>query len=152
MILSNLWKIVTDCWIKIPHHFKHIELDEFVIMPDNVHGILTFKENYTSDQFCSKYGKLQKGSIPVIINQFKSSVTRILNKSTVEPRHGVADLYNNVADSQKNTHNLWNNKPDPQNNKFKRQPRYHERIIRDKSELSRIKKYIRDNPKNREKN
>ncbi len=125
-------------------------------MPDHLHGILVFKENYISDQFCSKYGKLQKGSIPVVINQFKSSVTRIFTKQQnsphhlVEPRHGVADLNKNV-DDHKNKSNQ-NNTSDLHNNKFKRQSRYHERIIKNQPELLRIRIYIRNNPQNQERN
>ena len=29
------------CWNAIPEHYPHVELDEFVVMPNHVHGILT---------------------------------------------------------------------------------------------------------------
>lgn len=40
MQLSEIGKIVEQCWHQIPHHFPHVSLDEFVVMPDHVHGIL----------------------------------------------------------------------------------------------------------------
>src|SRR5438094_299913 len=30
------------CWLDIPRHHPHVELDSFVIMPNHVHGILLF--------------------------------------------------------------------------------------------------------------
>ncbi len=32
--------IAQQCWNEIPIHFPHLELDEFVIMPNHVHGIV----------------------------------------------------------------------------------------------------------------
>ena len=40
MILNELGKIVNYQWQKLPTHFKHIELDEFIVMPNHLHGII----------------------------------------------------------------------------------------------------------------
>src|SRR6476469_590799 len=32
--------IARDCWLAIPAHFPNVDLDEFIIMPNHVHGIL----------------------------------------------------------------------------------------------------------------
>ncbi|MCC7018314.1 MAG: hypothetical protein IT332_01080 [Ardenticatenales bacterium] len=36
-------EIVAACWAAIPRHFGHIALDEWVVMPNHVHGILVFR-------------------------------------------------------------------------------------------------------------
>jgi REP element-mobilizing transposase RayT len=37
----NEWcDIANQCWYAIPEHFPYIELDEFIIMPNHIHGIL----------------------------------------------------------------------------------------------------------------
>jgi len=37
----NEWgKIAERCWLEIPQHYKHVSLDEFVIMPNHIYGIL----------------------------------------------------------------------------------------------------------------
>ena len=37
----NAWgRIVWACWREIPHHFPHVELDAFVVMPNHVHGVI----------------------------------------------------------------------------------------------------------------
>ncbi|WP_273209923.1 transposase [Runella zeae] len=40
MILSDIGQIVYDNWYKIPQFSPHIVLDEFVVMPNHIHGIL----------------------------------------------------------------------------------------------------------------
>jgi hypothetical protein len=40
MVLNEIGKIARNCWIKIPDHNRGTELDEFVIMPNHVHGII----------------------------------------------------------------------------------------------------------------
>lgn len=45
MSLSECGRIVDECWHEIPGHFPHVELDEFVIMPNHVHGIIIVNES-----------------------------------------------------------------------------------------------------------
>ncbi len=40
MILSDIGKIAEQCWREIPVHFPFVILDEFIIMPNHVHGII----------------------------------------------------------------------------------------------------------------
>jgi putative transposase len=44
MILSDIGIIVNRYWIEIQEHFQNICLDEFVIMPDYIHGIIIIKQ------------------------------------------------------------------------------------------------------------
>ena len=40
MELSNIGQIAKDCWQHIPEHFENTALDEFVVMPNHIHGII----------------------------------------------------------------------------------------------------------------
>jgi len=40
MILNKFGQIARDCWLEIVGHFDGVELGEFVIMPNHVHGIV----------------------------------------------------------------------------------------------------------------
>ena len=40
MVLSPLGAIADVLWHEIPHHFKHVELGDFTVMPNHVHGVL----------------------------------------------------------------------------------------------------------------
>jgi len=109
MKLSNQGKIVLNCLIDVPTHFPNVSLDEFVIMPNHVHLILKiFKPSSGSvethhdaslpqqhaslpQQHASlpiKYKQLyfhqiaikSSQTIPLIIKQFKSAATRLIDK------------------------------------------------------------------------
>ena len=38
--LSKIGKVVKACWLQIPIHFNNVKLDEFIIMPNHIHGII----------------------------------------------------------------------------------------------------------------
>jgi putative transposase len=40
MQLNQAGESARKCWLAIPDHFPHVTLEEFVIMPDHVHGVL----------------------------------------------------------------------------------------------------------------
>ena len=43
MILNDCGKIAKQIWEEIPQHYPNIELGEFVVMPDHVHGIIKIR-------------------------------------------------------------------------------------------------------------
>jgi putative transposase len=45
MTVNALGRIVQECWEAIPAHFPNVTLDEFVIMPNHVHGIIVIENN-----------------------------------------------------------------------------------------------------------
>lgn len=61
--LSPLGKIAHADWENITAHYDHIALDEFIIMPNHMHGIIIITES----------GKTPLGSV---IGVYKSGVTR----------------------------------------------------------------------------
>ncbi len=116
MILNEYGQHTYQCWVEIPNHFPDITLDEFVVMPDHVHGVLGIVGN---NNYCSlpdeiswqtKWGR----SLSSVIRGFKIGVTKYF-------------WANNIQSFQ------W-------------QKSYHERIIRNESELNRIRQYITNNP------
>lgn len=42
--LSDIGKIAYKCWEATPNHFPFVILDEFVIMPNHVHGIIVINK------------------------------------------------------------------------------------------------------------
>ena len=45
MKLSKMGMIVEKCWFDIPKHFPFVVLDEFVVMPNHLHGIIIIDKN-----------------------------------------------------------------------------------------------------------
>ena len=42
--LNDAGRVVKKCWVNISDHFPNMELDEFVVMPNHVHGIIIITE------------------------------------------------------------------------------------------------------------
>jgi putative transposase len=38
--LNELGQMAQKCWLEIPNHFPFVKLDEFIIIPNHVHGII----------------------------------------------------------------------------------------------------------------
>jgi len=131
MKLSEIGKIAKKYWLEIPKHFKNTRLDEFIIMPNHIHGIIVIEYKINkikiinnvetrhgvslqkNENNFNQFSKMVKNSISSIINQFKSSVKRYANKNQI-PFH-------------------W-------------QPRFYDHIIRNEKSLDEIRQYIKTNP------
>lgn len=134
IILNSLGKIVQSCWTNIPHHFPHIEIDEFIIMPNHFHGIVIINDQITNDSAsvgAPLVGAHKKqlswaGTRPAptfgnIVGAFKSI-------TTVECIRQIKKLGMPKFDKR-----LW-------------QRNYYEHVIRDENDLYQTRKYIQENP------
>ncbi|MDF2545618.1 MAG: hypothetical protein K0R93_516 [Anaerosolibacter sp.] len=74
MHLNKLGIIARNHWLSIPEHFKDISIDEFVVMPNHIHGILvlTMGNGYIRS--------LQGQNLSRIIGPYKASVSREIRK------------------------------------------------------------------------
>lgn len=48
MTVTPLGQAAFDCWQEIPAHFPFVILDEFVVMPNHVHGIIVIDKSPTA--------------------------------------------------------------------------------------------------------
>jgi len=140
MELNEFGRIARDEWMKTSEMRSNIKLDEFVIMPNHVHGIIIIDDinddrgetdgcrgtmhraptepNKTTNtiQTIEQFGKPTSNTIPTIIRGYKSSVTKQIKILNENPRLRI-----------------W-------------QRNYYEHIIRDDQAYYRIREYIRNNP------
>jgi len=123
--LSPLGIAVETCWKQIPEHHAGVSLDQYVIMPNHLHGIVIVGNgiypgrdvqlNVPTKTIPHRLSPV-KGSLSVIVRTFKAAVTTWARRNG----HGY----------------------------FAWQPRFHDHIIRDEEDLARIREYIRENPLN----
>lgn len=52
MYLSPIGEIVADEWLQTEHVRQHVSLDEWVIMPNHIHGIIVIHEPDTHGDDC----------------------------------------------------------------------------------------------------
>lgn len=135
--INEIGKMIENCWIDLIDRFQ-IELDEYVIMPDHFHGIVVIlwhraaiKAARTLDPLNTKI--VGAGFMPALDwNQNGHNLGEIIGafKSISTGKY---------IDGVKN-----NNWPEFHGKLWQRD--YYERIIRDKEELNRIRKYVVENP------
>jgi REP element-mobilizing transposase RayT len=65
MILNDSGKIVQRIWNEMPKYYSGIEMGEFIVMPDHVHGIIEITLN----------ANRHKISLPYLIDRFKTGTT-----------------------------------------------------------------------------
>jgi len=116
--LSPIGRIVEWAWQNLPEHHPQVVLDEFIIMPNHVHGILLFSDSKEDTAGCvptQRFGSVAPASLSAVMRSFKSAVTKQTHATL---RH---------ADT------IW-------------QPRFYEHVIRNDEDLYNIRKYIQENP------
>ena len=115
-----LRRVVETMWRHIPCHFPHVRLDEFVVMPNHVHGIIWIVDKPVGAQHAAPlqagHTNVAPGSLSAIVRSFKSAVTKRINEIRNTPGAPV-----------------W-------------QRNYYEHIVRSEDELRRIREYIHLNP------
>ena len=132
MFLNEYGKIVEYTWFDLPNHNGHIELDEFVIMPNHVHGIIEIKNGNIGNNNSINEGKkvVMAGSEPAITNERKH---RLLSEIVRQFKTFFARIIN----EKRNIKGIpvWHRN-------------YYEHIIRNEDELNKIRYYIKYNPAN----
>jgi putative transposase len=138
MRLSEFGKIVREEWFKTEQLRSNVETqeDEFVVMPNHIHGIISLKNEKAVDADIDKtdeceskgtarraltsesFGQPRPGSLATIVGAFKSAVTKRIN--TLRGTPGEAVWLRN----------------------------YYEHIICTEKEYENIANYIHDNPQN----
>ena len=73
--LSMAGKIVSECWFDLPNHYPNIILDEFIIMPNHIHGIIRIENRLNR--------KINHG-IPEFVRAFKSFSSRRINQLNIK--------------------------------------------------------------------
>ncbi|MCG8345555.1 MAG: transposase [Chlorobiales bacterium] len=141
MILNDAGSMVQLAWDAIPVKYPGIETDEFVVMPNHVHGIIVITDSTVgaTPRGCPNVGDTQHDlqedgqargpaptnhqpfSLPDVMHRFKSMTTNAYIQGV--RKHGWKPFNGK----------LW-------------QRNYFERVIRNERELNRIREYIEKNP------
>lgn len=101
---TEIGQVAYDYWLQIPAHFPFVELDEFVIMPDHIHGILYInkpdKINWQPNQFGP-----QSQNLVSIIRGYKASVKKYATLNNID-FIWQAGYYDRVIRDAKEYHNV----------------------------------------------
>ncbi len=78
MQMNGIGQIVRDAWNGLPHHYPHVELDAFIVMPNHVHGIVIIAD-HAGTRLPRPYKK-RKITLGQIVAYFKSKATKQINE------------------------------------------------------------------------
>ena len=120
MSLNDLGCIIRECWLDLPNHYSLCRLHEFAVMPNHVHGIVEIVAGSI----------VGAGLRPARLDKpaRSYSLTEIIRAFKAFSARKINQKY-----------------PD---GLFQWQRSFHDRIIRDKGELTAIARYIIENPRN----
>lgn len=122
-ILNEFGNIVNNQWLWLSEQYSYIKLDEFIIMPNHVHGIVLIENDdhgrdnprivptTTTNIYHRRHNLLSK-----TINAFKTTSSKMLHQNGL--------------------------------NEFKWQRSFYDHIIRNEKSLIHIREYIINNPLN----
>jgi len=110
-----------DTWLSLPQRFQYVSLDEFIIMPNHVHGIVFINDVRAGSPrpSASDLHEIDASKPPTlgqIIAYFKYQAAKHINIYRVMPSISV-----------------W-------------QRGYYDHVIRNEAELTRVREYIQNNP------
>ena len=125
MVLNNIGNMVDYWWHETFNKFKNASIDEYIIMPNHIHGIINIvgagspcPDNDINDVSNNKGRGNRAPTLGQIIAYFKYQSTKQIN------------LLNNSPGVK-----IW-------------QRSFHDHIIRDDKTLNKIREYITSNPVN----
>jgi REP element-mobilizing transposase RayT len=78
MVLNEQGKTVLCVWEDLPNHIGNIKLDQFVVMPNHVHGIIHITVGAGSEPAPTEFKKYY--ALPEIIRQFKTFSAKRINQ------------------------------------------------------------------------
>ncbi len=140
MALTRAGQVVLECWNDLANHYSHVETDEFIVMPNHVHGIIVLTDQQRKNPIPDNVGagfnpdNVRAGFNPDNVGAgLKPAPTR---------RHPLSEIvraFKTFSSRRINEHRGSPGVPVWQRN-------YYERVIRNEQELDSVRQYIVDNP------
>ncbi len=139
MYLSTIGLIVQGCWYEIPRLNPQIRLEEFIVMPNHIHGVLILGNTDLGVEETLQCNVSTRGDIPIKTETGKFNYEFF---SDISPKSGsISRILGSFKSAcSKHIHLAF---PDVE---FDWQERFHDHIIRSEAAFVRISNYILNNP------
>ncbi len=131
--LNEAGSIVQAVWSSMPERFPHVKLDAYMIMPNHMHGIIELLESDVD-----RANNASRAAQSIV------SERNVINPLSARKRAALGEIIRAFKGA---TTNCIRTKVRPD---FAWQEDYYEHIVRNDKDLERIRKYIFDNPAQRE--
>ena len=101
---TEIGKIATENWESIPLYHPYVELDDFTVMPDHMHGIIFINKPDKLTWEVNKFGSQSK-NLGSIIRGYKASVKTYATINNIE-FSWQARYYDRVIRNEKEYYNI----------------------------------------------
>jgi len=149
MLQNKIGELANRYWHEIPNHFPYVHLDEFIVMPNHIHGILVIDDPYNGGK-----RKDNRDSINAVCTDNDQLYTKKDSKCIGRDGiHAVCESKNPMQSNNISKIIRWYKgrvtfNAHKINPKFEWHTRFYDHIIKDQKALQRIRNYIKYNPKN----
>lgn len=140
MQLSEIGKLAEEFWLEIPNQFSFIELGNFIVMPNHVHGILIIN-NFVETRFIASNPVEIQEETKQSIQVKQGGITGYKNPMFHDNISRIIRWYKGRCSFEIRKLNLH----------FEWQSRFYDHIIQNSNSFEIIQNYIQDNPSNWEK-
>ena len=145
MRLNEFGALVAEGWNGLTQHFRNADLDEFVMMPNHLHGIVVLKWDAYADGRGRGEALTDTSAYRVTSANVNASPLRVSTAS--ERPHGTKPRsLNAIVQNFKSVTSRKINQRHNTQGTIIWQRDYFERVIRNENELNRIREYIMSNP------
>ncbi|OFY35010.1 MAG: hypothetical protein A2W91_04165 [Bacteroidetes bacterium GWF2_38_335] len=135
MIYSEIGAYADKCWNEIPLHFPICFLDEYIIMPDHIHGIIIID-------------KKKDRNIEKILATQASQFEQLKLKKDFKTKNKFGTQSQNLGSIIRGYKTAITTYSTIQNKRFFWQRLFHDRILRTIKDYCIVKTYIKNNPIN----
>lgn len=150
MSLSPIGQIAKKCWLAIPEHFPDVKLDKYVIMPNHIHIIIIINDcaggvcgtDFNVNHY--EHRDRRRGGVTPPLPVPTDTFLLLPQTPPINYHPTLGQIVGYFKYQTTKQINLFRNTP----GLSVWQRNYYEHIIRDESELNRIREYIRNNPIN----
>jgi len=94
--LSKIGDIVKRYLIEIPNHFENVFIDDYIIMPNHIHFIISIVGVQNFEPLRNEYQKIIPKSIGSIVRSYKASVTRWCKDHSFEKFKWQKNFYEHI--------------------------------------------------------
>ncbi len=145
MQLNELGQWAEKNWLEIPHHFSFVELGNFVVMPNPIHGILMIDKNANTLDMIHVETRL----IASLPTQSESPTQSEINGGFAGTKNPM--FHENISRIIRWYKGRCSFEMRKICANFAWQPRFYDHIIRNAQSFETIQNYITNNPMNWEK-
>lgn len=102
MLLNNAGNIVTQQWLWLSKQYSYVTLDEFVVMPNHLHGILFIDNSIRPARELA----LQVKSLSSLIGAIKTTSSKLIRKNEIQDFAWQRSFYDHVIRTDTSLHKI----------------------------------------------